>query len=122
MFNFSKYKANVPYFNKTESNNNDFYIIEDSKKINYEKNKSNNTDIIIDMPMLEEVDNLELSTYENNLNNSLRYEISKNKKTLFNMLKEQNYQSKSIYRFVKPRRLYQKYKYMEYPFYKHNNI
>jgi hypothetical protein len=122
MFNFSKYKTNAPYFNKTESNDNNFYILEDSNEINHKKYQSNNTDIIIDIPMLEEVDNLELSTYKNNSNNSLRYEISENKKTLFNMLKESNYKSKSIYRFIKPRRLYKKYNYIDYPFYKSNNV
>ena len=37
--------------------------------------------------------------------------IQQDQKTLFNI------QQNNIYRFVKPRRLYKKYNYTEYPFY-----
>lgn len=118
MFNLSKYKINIPFFNKKESNDNDIYILEESKET---QSNSINNDVIIDIPMLEDLDNLESSTYENNSNNlnySLRYEIQQNTKTLFNMQQDHGYQKQSIYRFVKPRRYYKKYNYMEYPFYK----
>ena len=125
MFNLLKYKINIPFFNKKNLNNiddNDVYILEDSNAEYYENNQSNyiNNDIIIDIPILEDLDNSESSTYKNdsnNINHNLRDNTSQNNKTLFNMLQEHDYQRQSIYRFVKPRRLYKKYNYKEYPFY-----
>lgn len=97
MFKFIKY-------NKKKSDAHDCYILEDSPK--------SNKDIIIDIPMLE--DNI----FENNLNESLKDKITNNKKTLFNMLKEESYfyQKNIICKYTKPR-LYKKYNYMDYPFY-----
>lgn len=102
MFNLLKYKINIPFFNKKNINDNDVYILEDSNAEYYENNQSNN-DTIIDIPMLED---LEPSTYEDDL-----LKIQQDQKTLFNI------QQNNIYRFVKPRRLYKKYNYTEYPFY-----
>jgi adenylate cyclase len=102
MFNLLKYKIINTFFNKKNINDNDVYILEDSNAEYYENNQSNN-DIIIDIPMLED---LEPSTYEDDL-----LKIQQDKKTLFNI------QQNNIYRFVKPRRLYKKYNYTEYPFY-----
>ena len=125
MFNLSKYKINIPFFNKKEPNDNNIYILEESREDDkdnlYKYNQSNHTnnDIIIDMPMLED---LESPIYENNPNNidvSLRYVIQQNQNTLFNTHQDNGYQRQSIYRFVKPRRYYKKYNYTEYPFYKH---
>ena len=116
MFNILKYKINIPFFNKKEPNDNNIYILEESKET--QSNHTNN-DIIIDIPMLED---LESYIYENNPNNtdvSLRYVIQQNQNTLFNMQQDHGYQRQSIYRFVKSRRYYKKYNYMEYPFYKH---
>ena len=102
MFNHLKYKIINTFFNKKNINDNDVYILEDSNAEYYENNQSNN-DTIIDIPMLED---LEPSTYEDDL-----LKIQQDKKTLFNI------QQNNIYRFVKPRRLYKKYNYTEYPFY-----
>ena len=102
MFNLLKYKIINTFFNKKNINDNDVYILEDSNAEYYENNQSNN-DTIIDIPMLED---LEPSTYEDDL-----LKIQQDKKTLFNI------QQNNIYRFVKPRRLYKKYNYTEYPFY-----
>lgn len=95
MFKFIKY-------NKKKTYAHDFYILEGSPKSNKE--------IIIDIPMLE--------YQENNLNESLRDKITNNKKTLFNMLKEESYfnQKNILCEYTKPR-LYKKYNYMNYPFY-----
>jgi hypothetical protein len=102
MFNLLKYKIINTFFNKKNINDNDVYILEDSNAEYYENNQSNN-DTIIDIPMLED---LEPSTYEDDL-----LKIQQDQKTLFNI------QQNNIYRFVKPRRLYKKYNYTEYPFY-----
>ena len=107
MFTFSKYKIINTFFNKKESNNindNDIYILEDSKESKesktYQSNDMNN-DTIIDIPMLEDLDNLESYTYENN-----SFNIQQNHKSLFNIQKDNRYimNSNSIYRFVKQRR------------------
>ena len=102
MFNHLKYKIINTFFNKKNINDNDVQILEDSNAEYYENNQSNN-DTIIDIPMLED---LEPSTYEDDL-----LKIQQDQKTLFNI------QQNNIYRFVKPRRLYKKYNYTEYPFY-----
>lgn len=102
MFNHLKYKIINTFFNKKNINDNDVYILEDSNAEYYENNQSNN-DTIIDIPILED---LEPSTYKDDL-----LKIQQDQKTLFNI------QQNNIYRFVKPRRLYKKYNYTEYPFY-----
>ena len=98
MFNHLKHKIINTFFNKKNINDNDVYILEDSNAEYYENN-----DTIIDIPMLED---LEPSIYEDDL-----LKIQLDQKTLFNI------QQNNIYRFVKPRRLYKKYNYTEYPFY-----
>ena len=97
MFNHLKYKIINTFFNKKNIHDNDIYILEDSNE------SQSNNDTIIDIPMLED---LEPSIYEDDL-----LKIQQDQKTLFNI------QQNNIYRFVKPRRLYKKYNYTEYPFY-----
>jgi hypothetical protein len=117
MFNIFKSKPSLLSLisnKKKTDNHNDVYILEDSTE-SY-NNQSNNNHFIIDIPMLEELDNSDIvSQYEYEQNTS---NYSLNNKTLYDILNERYEKRKSIYRFIKPRRLYKKYNYMEYPFYK----
>jgi hypothetical protein len=117
MFNIFKSKTSLLSLisnKKNTDNHNDVYILEDSTE-SY-NNQTNNNHFIIDIPMLEELDNSNTESqyeYEHNTSN-----YSLDKKTLYDILNERYEKRQSIYRFVKPRRLYKKYNYMEYPFYK----
>jgi len=116
MFSTLKHKLNFSFFN-LKKNNNDVYILEnDITQHNYYINKNNtnntnNNDIIINISnyTTDDIDN-DIPILENNEYNNDYY--------LESNLYKYTHKNNTIYRFVKHRRLYKKYNYMNYPFYK----